>query len=130
MPSMNSPNDYSSTPVAAPPDRRHHPRYTVQVPIEIHPEGTDVPMRFETTDISRSGCYVQMMMPFKIGCSVRITLWLDGHAVVIRGRVVTHHPQFGNGVMFVDFEGEREQLLKQYLEAVVTEDSKTAAFGN
>jgi c-di-GMP-binding flagellar brake protein YcgR len=130
MNSMNSPDDYSSTPVATAQDRRRHPRYTVQVQIEIHPEGTDVPMRFETTDISRSGCYVQMMMPFKVGCSVQMTLWLDGHAVSIRGKVVTQHPQFGNGIMFVDFEGEREQLLKQYLESVVIEDSKNQAFGN
>jgi hypothetical protein len=110
MNSMNSPDDYSSTPVATAQDRRRHP--------------------FETTDISRSGCYVQMMMPFKVGCSVQMTLWLDGHAVSIRGKVVTQHPQFGNGIMFVDFEGEREQLLKQYLEAVVIEDSKNQAFGN
>jgi|HubBroStandDraft_2_1064218.scaffolds.fasta_scaffold212408_3 c-di-GMP-binding flagellar brake protein YcgR len=123
MPSMNSSNDYSSTPVATALDRRHYPRHTVQVQIEIHPEGTDVPMRFETTDISRGGCYVQMMMPFNVGCSVRITLWLDGHAIVIRGKVVTHHPQFGNGITFVDFEGEGDRLLKQYLEEVVTEDS-------
>jgi hypothetical protein len=124
VPSMNSSHDYSSTPVATAQDRRHYPRYTVQVQIEIHPEGTDVPMRFETTDISRGGCYVQMMMPFKIGCSVRIMLWLDGRPIIIRGKVVTHHPQFGNGITFVEFEGEGDKLLKQYLEDVVNDDSR------
>jgi hypothetical protein len=130
MTALNLPNDYSSTPIATAQDHRHHPRYTVQIQIEIHPEGTEVPMRFETTDISRGGCYIQMMMPFKIGCFVRLTLWLDGHAAIVRGKVVTLHPQFGNGITFVDFEGEGDRRLKQYLEDVVTEDSKEQDFGN
>ncbi len=40
--------------------------------------------------------------------------------LVIRGRVVTHHPQFGNGIMFVEFEGPAEQLLNRYLDAITT----------
>jgi c-di-GMP-binding flagellar brake protein YcgR len=96
-------------------ERRLHPRYTVRVQIEIHPEDTDIPMRLETTDLSRSGCYIQLMMPFAVGVKVRVTLWLDGRAIVIHGQVVTCHTQFGNGVRFVEFEGAAQQLLDRYL---------------
>jgi hypothetical protein len=98
------------------PDRRRHPRYSVQ--IEIHPDGTEVPMRLETTDLSRGGCYVQLMMTLSVGVRLRATLWLDGTPIVVRGLVVTRHPQFGNGIMFVDFEGEGATLLDRYLNAV------------
>jgi len=117
---MNSPDAQPSFPVLTERDRRVHPRYTVQVQIELHVEGSDVPMRIETTDLSRGGCYIQLMMPLPVGGRVHAKLWLDGYPIVVRGRVVTRHPEFGNGIMFLEFEGEGEHLLKRYLEAVAT----------
>ncbi len=119
---MNSPDAESSAASAfSKPDRRHYPRYTVQVQVEIHPEGSDVPVRLVTTDLSRGGCYVEMLVQFPIGVRVRATLWLNDHPIVVHGLVVTRHPQFGNGIMFVEFEGQAEQLLRRYLDAITTE---------
>ncbi len=117
---MNSPDAQPSTPAPTEPDRRLHPRYTVQVQIELRQEGTDVPLRLVTTDLSRGGCYVQMMIQLPLAVRVQATLWLDGSPIVIQGVVVTRHPQFGNGIMFMKFEGEAEQLLRRYLDAIST----------
>jgi hypothetical protein len=117
---MNSPDAQHSTSALTAADRRHHPRYTVQVQIELREEGSDVPMRLVTTDLSRGGCYVQMMIQFPLGVRLQATLWLDGYPIVIRGLVVTRHPQFGNGIMFMEFEGQAEQLLGRYLDAITT----------
>jgi len=102
-------------------DRRRHTRYTVQVPIEIHPEGSAVPVRLETTDLSRGGCYIQALTPLRVGIRVQAMLWLADHPIVVRGRVVTRHPQFGNGIMFEDFEDQSESLLNRYLEAIIAD---------
>ncbi|MGD1214874.1 MAG: PilZ domain-containing protein [Terriglobales bacterium] len=117
---MNSPDAQPPAPAVTEPDRRHHPRYTVQVQIEIRQEGSDIPMRIETTDLSRGGCYIQLLMQLSLGIRLQATLWLDGYPIVIRGLVVTRHPQFGNGIMFVEFEGQGEQLLTRYLDAIAT----------
>ena len=117
---MNLPDPRSSSPASTEPDRRQHPRYTAQVQIELRPEGSNVPMRLETTDLSRGGCYIQLMMSLALGVRVQATLWLGGYPIVIQGRVVTRHPQFGNGIMFLEFEGEGDQLLNRYLEAITT----------
>lgn len=122
---MDSPDaDFSdtqaSTPAAFEHERRLHARHTLQVQVELREEGTEVPMRLETTDLSRGGCYVQLLMPLSVGIRVRVTLWLDSYSIVIQGRVVTRHPQFGNGIMFVEFEGEAEQLLKRYLDGITS----------
>jgi len=117
---MNSPDAQPSAPARTERDRRRHPRYTVQVQIEIRQDGNDVPMRLETTDLSLGGCYIQLMIPLSVGIRVHATLWLDGCPVVFRGLVVTRHPEFGNGIMFVEFEGEGEQLLNRYLQAITT----------
>ncbi len=114
------PDPQPSAPAPTEHDRRLDARYTVQVQAELREEGASFPLRLETTDLSRGGCYVQLLMPLSVGASVRVTLWLDGCPVVIRGRVVTRHPQFGNGIMFVEFEGQAEQLLKRYLDAITT----------
>ena len=116
---MNLPDDRQPTPIATPAERRKFVRYTVRVQIEIRPEGVEIPMRLETTDLSRSGCYVESMIPLPVGMRLQATLWLDGTPIVVRGLVVTRHPQFGNGIMFVDYEGDAEPLLNKYLDAVV-----------
>jgi hypothetical protein len=115
---MSSPDHQTSAPSLTHPERRHHPRYTTQVQIEIHQEGSGVPLRMETTDLSRGGCYVQLMMTMPIGTYLNVTLWLAGYPVHIRGRVVTRHPQFGNGIMFLEFQGKEEQTLASYLETL------------
>jgi hypothetical protein len=118
---MNSPNARPSTRALTAPDRRHHPRYTVQGP-NRNPPGRQRRNRcaLETTDLSRGGCYIQLIATLSLGARLQATLWLDGYPIVIQGRVVTRHPQFGNGIMFLEFEAEGDQLLKRYLEAVIT----------
>jgi hypothetical protein len=117
---MNSPDAQPATAAATESDRRIHPRYTVQVQIELRPDDSEVPMRLVTTDLSRGGCYVQMLTQLPLAVRLQVTLWLDTYPVVIRGVVVTRHPQFGNGIMFVEFEGQGEQLLTRYLDAITT----------
>jgi len=115
---MNTPDTAAHLSTTHVPERRHYPRYTVNVQIELHQDGSDVPMRLETTDLSRGGCYIQLMLPLSVGIRLHATLWLNDTPIVVRGLVVTRHPQFGNGIMFVDFEGEGEKLLEQYLNAI------------
>jgi hypothetical protein len=100
-------------------DRRRYPRCTVNVQIEIRPDGSEVPLRLETTDLSRGGCYVQVVRPLSIGKRLGATLWLDGEPIVVRGLVVTRHPSFGNGIMFIDFEGDGEQVLNRYTNRLI-----------
>jgi c-di-GMP-binding flagellar brake protein YcgR len=118
---MNVPDQQPSPSPLGRPERRRYPRYTVHIQIELRQEDNDVPMRLETTDLSRNGCYVQLLAPLPVGIRIQATLWLDGYPVVIRGRVVTRHPQFGNGIMFLEFEADAEQKLSRYLEAIATE---------
>jgi hypothetical protein len=117
---MNSTDAQLSTSAPTAADRRHHARHAVQVQIELHEEGSDVPTRCVTTDLSRGGCYIQMLTQFPLGVRLQVTLWLDGCPIVIRGLVVTRHPQFGNGIMFMEFEDQAEQLLSCYLDAITT----------
>jgi hypothetical protein len=113
---VNLPNADLST-VIPDPDLRQHPRYSVHVRIEIHQDASP-DLQLETTDLSRGGCYIQLAVPLSVGIRLHATLWLAECPVAIRGLIVTRHPEFGNGIMFVGFEGEGETLLGQYLAAI------------
>ena len=55
-----------------------------------------------------------------VAARVQLTLWLDGQPYRRRGRVVTRHPQFGNGIMFMDYEDQAEVLLNRYIDSIVS----------
>ncbi len=119
--SPNSPDKRYSPGALQEPDRRQHARYTVQVPIEVSQEDSEFPVRCETTDLSRGGCYIRLAVPLSVGIRLHATLRLDGFPILIRGLVVSRHPEFGNGIMFVDFEDQGDAILGRYLEAVTTQ---------
>lgn len=98
-------------------ERRRYPRMQVAVQIEIRPEGTGVPMRLETTDLSLGGCYAEMAFTLDVGTKLDIVVWLDGQKVSTRGVVVTRHPQFGNGIGFVGMSSENERRLRSFLDS-------------
>ena len=116
---MHSPDTQPVDPTLVQPERRCHRRYTVQIQIEIHREGSDAPLHLETTDLSRGGCYIHLPVPLSVGIRVHGTIWLDDEPALFRGLIVTRHPEFGNGIMFLDFEGQGDQLLQQYLTAII-----------
>jgi len=112
----------AASPATPPPDRRRYPRHGVQLQIELRQEDSDVPLRLETSDLSRGGCYVQLMMTLPLATPVTATLWLGDSAIHIRGRIVTRHPQYGNGIMFLEFVGDGEQMLARYLDSITPKD--------
>ncbi len=115
---MNLHDQHLLSHMVAPPDRRREPRHSVQVQIELREEGSDVPMRMSTTDLSRGGCYVELTLTFPVGTYVTAKLWMSDRPVRVRGRVVTLHPQFGNGIKFLEFEDDGKKVLAQYLDAI------------
>jgi hypothetical protein len=102
-------------------DRRGYPRYTVQVPIELEVEGCETILSAETTDLSRNGCYVRFRSPFPVSLRVHAILWLGTVPIQIEGRIVTRHPEFGNGIMFLKIQDRDAKALATYLEAVTAE---------
>lgn len=115
---MNLPDPQDSSGAALSAQRRKHRRFRAQVPIDICQEGGNVVLRMETRDLSRGGCSIQLMASLSVGAYVQLTLWLDDSPVGSRGRVVTRHPQFGTGIMFLEFQEAGEHALTRYLDAI------------
>jgi PilZ domain len=102
-------------PSVAQDERRTCPRQSVRVEVELKHAGSESPVRLTTIDLSRNGCYIEMAVPLPVGVRVQATLSLGGNLVRVRGCVVTRHPHFGNGIMFLVFEDDGQQILRAFL---------------
>jgi c-di-GMP-binding flagellar brake protein YcgR len=96
-------------------ERRKYPRSKIAIPIEFKPEGASVASRAETADLSPMGCYVEMSFTLPVSTKLDLVLWVEEERVVTKAIVVTHHPQFGNGIEFLNMSAENQAKLAQYL---------------
>ena len=86
-------------------------------------EGSDSIICADTTDLSRNGCYIRLLDPLSVGLRVQATLYLDQVPIQVGGRVVTRHPDLGNGIMFLQLQNYSEQALAAYMETVLSESA-------
>jgi c-di-GMP-binding flagellar brake protein YcgR len=96
-------------------ERRKYPRTKIAIPIEFKPENATVASHAETADLSLVGCYVEMSFTLPVGSKLELALWVEDHRLAMHGIVVTHHPQFGNGIEFLDISQEDRAKLSQFL---------------
>jgi hypothetical protein len=86
--------------------------------LELRVKGSTAPIRAQTTDISVVGCYVEMGFTFEPGTELSIVLWLGEEKLIAEGKVITRHPQFGNGIELVGMSEESRNKLAHYLETI------------
>jgi hypothetical protein len=96
-------------------ERRKYPRIKAAIPIEFKPESAAVASHAETADLSHSGCYVEMSFTLPVGTRLDLILWVEDERLATKGVVVTHHPQFGNGIEFLDMSQEDQAKLTHFL---------------
>jgi PilZ domain len=108
-------------------ERRRCPRTKVSIPIEFKPEGATVASHAETADLSLFGCYVEMSFTLAVGTKLDLILWVEDARLPTRALVVTNHPQFGNGIEFLDLSPEHQARLTQFLKACEEQAEKPEA---
>jgi hypothetical protein len=57
-----------------------------------------------------------MAVQLPVGLSVQAQLCLGEHVILVRGRVVTRHPEFGNGILFLELDNDGERRLRAFME--------------
>jgi len=95
--------------------RRRWARHKIAFPITLQDERTLV--RVTATDISGSGCYVEMLSPFLVGTALDAELWIGSERVTIRALVSTCDPRVGMGIEFVGLKIEDQKRFQDHLRA-------------
>src|SRR5215469_14377591 len=95
-------------------ERRRTPRYMFFASAELLEEKSEVRVASRVSELSRYGCYLDMMNPFPKDTNVLLKVWRDeSHVIQTKGRIIYSQPNMGAGVVFVDIEEKYVPLLEQ-----------------
>jgi Tfp pilus assembly protein PilZ len=107
--------------VRAQPNLRRHPRYQLEVPVQVSDANNRVGGRllFDTQDLSLGGAFIRSDLLFEVGEELGLAFTLPtGAAVEARGRVVRVVRDSGDdvspgmGIQFVQLsEGDKRAIL-------------------
>lgn len=100
-------------------EKRSAPRFPLILAAEVTELPSNTKLVARTSDISRSGCYVDTLNPSPVGTPVHIRLTQEDASFECDGRVVYISPGLGMGIAFdsASFAGQAAVLDKWLSEA-------------
>jgi len=96
-------------------ERRSAPRYQMVLAADVVelPRGARLSAR--TSDISRTGCYIDTLNPVPQGSQIRLRITHHDEIFEAIGRVVYVSYGLGMGVAFVEVSAEQQAMLDRWL---------------
>ena len=91
-------------------DRRIAPRYPLIIMAEIRDSQGENRLNARTSDISRTGCYIDTLNPLPTGTKIRLRLFREGEVFECAATVVYANPSLGMGIQF-DLHAPQEQVM-------------------
>jgi hypothetical protein len=107
------PQDGESQNVA--PERRRDVRYKCAGSAEFHTDGIHVRTSAAVSDISRSGCYVELQATSAVNTLVDLLITVNGIGVRVKGVVRTSYPLLGMGIAFTEVSEEAQAQLEELI---------------
>jgi hypothetical protein len=103
-------------------DRRNAPRYAMALAAEVVelPRGARLIAR--TSDISRTGCYLDTLNPIAGDSQVQLRIRHHEEVFEALGRVVYLSPGLGMGIVFETVAPEQQAMLQRWLESLGPEE--------
>ena len=99
-----------------PPERRRNPRYKCEGSATFRVPDGNVRSLGTFTDLSISGCYVELKATFPVG--EKLELELNGVRVHLKGEVRVSYPFLGMGVAFREMTTEQHMLVEAMIDSV------------
>ena len=99
-------------------DLRRSPRYPFYASAEITELQTKTGLTARTSELSRHGCYMDMMNPFPLATKVKIRITHRDENFEATGTVVYAQPNIGMGVSFEVAQPKDDATIEKWLEAL------------
>ncbi len=96
-------------------ERRTAPRYMFIATVDIVELGTNTRMSGRVSEISRFGCYVDILNALPKGTAIRIRIYNDSGSFESAGKIIYVQENMGMGVGFVDPPDDQMQILDRWL---------------
>jgi hypothetical protein len=102
----------NGTPIASK-ERRGFPRHICRIQALVTIEGTDVNSAAIVSDISLSGCYLEMLSPFPVNTLIELTMNPSNATLHVHGQVRTSQNGMGMGISFTGLTPENFEKLRK-----------------
>lgn len=114
----------AATPVQVyPGDQRRYPRHKCEGSVEFRTEGSTIRTWATVTDLSRSGCYVEMQATSPVDTRVDMVIEVTGLRVHAKGVIRVSYPFLGMGIAFTDIpevdRGQLDEILVRLASGIV-----------
>ena len=97
-------------------ERRRTKRYFFSAQAEVQEPINHVRVNTRVSDLSLTGCYLDMMNPFPPGTVVKLRITSGAETLQTSGRIVYSTPNVGSGAEFADIPSSERALLERWLD--------------
>ncbi len=97
------------------PEKRSVPRYTFIASVAFTDDATAARMAGRISEISRKGCYVDILNTLPVGTRIHLIVSRDQGSFSTPGRIIYVQESMGMGVAFVDSPADQLKILDQWL---------------
>ncbi|HWY44149.1 MAG TPA: PilZ domain-containing protein [Candidatus Sulfotelmatobacter sp.] len=98
-------------------DRRKSPRFAFIAGGELHEEKSNTLLRTRVSEISKTGCYLDMMNPLPNGTPIQLSIAAGGELFQAKAKIVYAVEHLGAGVHFEEIDSVSEPILERWLAA-------------
>ena len=112
---MNDPVAVPKDPGAANRERRAVPRFSLIATVEITEPVADVHISGRVSEISRKGCYVDLLNPLPEGTAIRLRISRDQGTFSTPAKIIYIQQGMGMGVVFVEPPADQMKTLDAWL---------------
>ncbi len=98
-----------------PTEQRRIPRYNFVATTEMTDEATTACLAGRISEISRRGCYVDILNTLPVGTELKVQIFRDAGTFTTRGKIIYVHEQIGMGIVFIDPPEDQLKLLDSWL---------------
>lgn len=96
-------------------ERRTVPRFSLIATADLLEPASGVRMSGRLSEISRKGCYVDLLNTLPTGTLIQLRVSRDQGAFVSAGRIIYAQEGMGMGVAFVDTAADQLKILDSWL---------------
>jgi hypothetical protein len=96
-------------------ERREVPRFSLIATVEIVEPVSDMHFSGRISEISRKGCYVDILNPLPQGTAIRLRISRDQGTFSTPGKIIYVQEGMGMGVVFVDPPADQLKILDSWL---------------
>src|SRR6201987_3165808 len=96
-------------------EKRTVPRYSFIAHVEVIHPAIDTPIAGRVSEISRKGCYIDVLITLPPGTVIQLKVLRDLGTFSTKGKIIYAQECMGMGVAFLDIEDDQLKTLDAWL---------------